>query len=245
MTNMSNFVLVNYLSIKILWLFRPVLSYTSAWESVHIDGSTTFRILFIILFSLLTLMRTAFKIRYGVFRDHALKSREGYVPVIIRWILGIPLGFSTFLYILLPEALDWMYLPLLPAGRYAGAVAGYFCLFLLLRVHLVLGDNFSTTLVENKQHALIRTGPYRYIRHPMYTAYFFLFVAAFLISGNWVIGLSGTLVIISLMTVRLKREEALLVERYGDEYLGYAEEVGRFFPRLGVWVVRAVRSRWG
>ena len=205
---------------------------------------TALRILFIVMFTLLTCMRTWFKIHYGVFRDRALRSSEGLIPVILRWFLGIPLLLATAAYIISPAGYQWMYIRIPPFLRYMAVPAGFACVYLLLRVHLVLGDNLSTTLVPDKQHTLIRTGPYRYIRHPMYTAYFFLFVSAFIISGNWLIGCSGVSVIVTLMTLRLKKEEQLLLERYGHEYATYMKEVGRFVPRVQA-LFRMVFSRGG
>ena len=77
---------------------------------------------------------------------------------------------------------------------------------------------------------MIDTGPYRWIRHPMYAAYFVLFLSAFLIAENWIIGASGTAIIGMLMTVRLKREEDILIQRFGRRYLDYRRTTGRFLP---------------
>ncbi len=47
---------------------------------------------------------------------------------------------------------------------------------------------------------------------------------------SWVIGLSGGGVIGTLMTLRIKREEALLLEHFGEEYEEYRERTGMFIP---------------
>ena len=80
---------------------------------------------------------------------------------------------------------------------------------------------------------LVVSGPYRLVRHPMYRTYVLLFLAAFLMTGNWGIGSGGLSVIAVPMTARLIKEEALLVNRFGREYETYRGRTGKFFPRRG------------
>ena len=65
----------------------------------------------------------------------------------------------------------------------------------------------------------------------MYVAYFLFFLGAFLLSRNWIIGFTSTAIILSLMTIRLKNEEKQLISAFGDDYLKYMAETGRFFPK--------------
>ncbi len=66
----------------------------------------------------------------------------------------------------------------------------------------------------------------------MYAAYLLLFLGAFLLSANWVIGAGGAGVILTLMTVRLAEEERRLEERFGDAWISYRAATGAFLPRL-------------
>jgi protein-S-isoprenylcysteine O-methyltransferase Ste14 len=59
-----------------------------------------------------------------------------------------------------------------------------------------------------------------------------LVIAFFLLSANWLIGLTGIVGITSVIASRLKREEALMIEKFGDRYRAYIEHTGRFLPRL-------------
>ena len=65
----------------------------------------------------------------------------------------------------------------------------------------------------------------------MYTAFILLYLARFLVSANWVIGITW-LGISALSVARVGEEEALMVEEFGDEYRVYMERTGRFLPRL-------------
>ena len=67
----------------------------------------------------------------------------------------------------------------------------------------------------------------------MYLAYCVLFVAAFLICENRVIGGVGLAIIGMLVTLLRVREERLLIKRFGDCYRKYREKAGAFIPRLG------------
>ena len=209
--------------------------------------SMLFRIAFIVIFTSLTVVRLYYRITTGAIRDGVFSSKEGVLPVVLRWILGLPLLYSTFEYVVFPGRTQWMYVWLSTAARVGGVVMGGFAVVLIVLVHRELGSCFSSTLVIREGHKLVRTGPYRYVRHPMYSSYLMLFMGAFLVSGNWVIGLSGTAVIATLMTVRLAREEALLVERFGKEYEEYRSSTGMFIPmthKVG-GLVRAARDAFG
>ncbi len=74
------------------------------------------------------------------------------------------------------------------------------------------------------------TGPYRWIRHPMYSFGAILFAAYFLLTANWFIGLASG-VSFALLAIRTREEEANLIKRFGDDYRAYRERAGRVLPR--------------
>jgi protein-S-isoprenylcysteine O-methyltransferase Ste14 len=99
-------------------------------------------------------------------------------------------------------------------------------------VHTALGDNFSTTLHLRENHTLVTDGPYRWIRHPMYTVLYVHLIGIFLLTGNWLIGGVYFLALSLIIVFRLNREEATMVEKFGDQYRQYMEQTGRFLPRM-------------
>jgi protein-S-isoprenylcysteine O-methyltransferase Ste14 len=192
-----------------------------------------YRINFIIVFSMLSLLRLYYRIKTGAIHDRVFNRTEGLAPVLIRWVMGVPLLASTGVYIFAPRAWGWMYLPpdaLPKAVRILGIILGYTAVFIIWRVHRELGVNFSSSLVLRSGHRLVRTGPYRFVRHPMYSAYLLLFIGAGLISLSWLLGVSGVAVIVTLMTIRLIKEESLLLARFGKEYADYRRGTGMFIP---------------
>ena len=78
---------------------------------------------------------------------------------------------------------------------------------------------------------LITSGPYRWVRHPMYTTIFVWAVAFLLMSANWLVG--GLWFGLGLVASALVRvEEAVLIDTFGAAYRVYMRRTGRFLPRL-------------
>lgn len=189
------------------------------------------RIAFASLFTGLTLLRVWFRIKSGSLRDRMFTDpRE--IGLSVLWVcLGIPLLVTVVIFIFMPGTLPWTSMPVPAALRWTGALLCAAAVLLLLAVHRALGRNFSPTLRLRKDHTLVTTGPYRLIRHPMYLAYLVLFAGASLLAADWVIGATGMGIIASHVLFRVPREERILLERFGEEFLGYRERTGRLVPR--------------
>ena len=102
---------------------------------------------------------------------------------------------------------------------------------LLVWTYRTLGTNITDTVVTRRHHTLVTTGPYRLVRHPFYVASALGFLANALATANWFIALMGGLAM-TLHVVRTTTEEEHLVRRFGDAYVRYMKQTGRFFPRL-------------
>lgn len=154
----------------------------------------------------------------------------------IRQLVFGTLGFlnivPTAVYVVVPEQLAWAGLPLPGGWRWFGVGLGLVGIFFLLWVHHTLGKNFSVPGVMKEKQSLIMIGPYRWIRHPMYTALFLVTVVYFLISANWLIGLVWIGWIVGTVATMIRDEETALTEKFGDAYREYMKRTGRFLPRL-------------
>ncbi|MFL6627433.1 MAG: protein-S-isoprenylcysteine O-methyltransferase [Burkholderiaceae bacterium] len=102
---------------------------------------------------------------------------------------------------------------------------------LFWRSHADLGESWSVTLELNADHRLVTDGVYRAVRHPMYASFLVLGVGQALLVANWIAGLSGLAATALLMAVRLPREEAMMIDRFGDQYRDYRRRVGAVLPR--------------
>jgi len=78
----------------------------------------------------------------------------------------------------------------------------------------------------------VTSGPFRYVRHPVYSAVVALQLAAALGTVNWLLLAIWPLLVAAMRLVPIPREEKLLREKFGEAYLDYAARTGRLFPRL-------------
>jgi protein-S-isoprenylcysteine O-methyltransferase Ste14 len=93
-----------------------------------------------------------------------------------------------------------------------------------------LGKQWSLQARVLEHHELIRRGPYRIVRHPIYTGMFGMLIVSSLACGHW-LGLVIASIVYYLGTVmRIRSEEKLLREQFGSEYEEYAREVPAFIP---------------
>jgi protein-S-isoprenylcysteine O-methyltransferase Ste14 len=106
-------------------------------------------------------------------------------------------------------------------------------LWLLYRSHADLGSFWSVTLEVRENHRLISHGVYRRVRHPMYSALFLYSVGQALAVPNWVVGPSYLISFGILFAFRVRREEQMMVDAFGNEYVTYMAKTKRLFP--GVW----------
>ncbi len=112
-----------------------------------------------------------------------------------------------------------------------GVIAMAAGLWLFWRSHVDLGDSWSVTLELNADHRLVTHGVYRLVRNPMYSSFFLLGAGQALLVANWIAGFSGLAAIALLVALRLPREEAMMIDCFGDEYRDYMRRAGALLPR--------------
>ncbi len=91
---------------------------------------------------------------------------------------------------------------------------------------------WSARVTLKEGHQLIRTGPYAFVRHPIYTGMFLGATGAALVAGEWR-GIVAVILLLAAHSLKALREEALLTREFGDEYSYYRKHTGFLFPRLG------------
>lgn len=143
-----------------------------------------------------------------------------WLAVLIAWLLKSSM-ISTF-DMALPAWLRWV----------AVAVA-LAALALLAWADHTLGTNLSITLQIKEGHTLVTTGPYHWVRHPIYAAALLFFIALSVVSANWLFAVCFVGPMALLGVLRIPKEERMLDEAFGESYRQYAERTGRLLPRLG------------
>lgn len=113
-----------------------------------------------------------------------------------------------------------------------GAVLSVLCMVGFLAVQVSLGSNWSAPYVTGpvilEDHTLTRTGVYCYARHPLTLVILWFSLAIALATFNWVLVVVW-LPFVALCLARIPREERMLVDQFGEDYLEYRRRV----PALG------------
>jgi len=94
-----------------------------------------------------------------------------------------------------------------------------------------LGRNWSGTITVKEGHSLVRSGPYGYVRHPIYSGLILALIGTAIAIGEWR-GLVGTFLIAASFAIKLSLEERMLAPVFGEELVRYRAEVPALFPRL-------------
>lgn len=130
-----------------------------------------------------------------------------------------------------PQSMAWSSLPIPAWLRWCGlAVAVGAGTAWVWTVH-TLGKNLTDTVITRIDHSLVTKGPYRWVRHPFYTAGAIGLVGGSVAMANWFVLIVGG-ILFGFLVARTRIEEAKLVERFGGEYRDYMRRTGRFLPRL-------------
>lgn len=117
--------------------------------------------------------------------------------------------------------------PVYSAGL-ALAVAGA---VLAIWSRYLLGRNWSASVELKEGHELVVAGPYRVIRHPIYTALLLLFLGNALMVGDWR-GLLAVAIVFVSFWFKLRKEEAWMAERFGDAYRDYRKKTRALIPAI-------------
>jgi protein-S-isoprenylcysteine O-methyltransferase Ste14 len=95
------------------------------------------------------------------------------------------------------------------------------------RVHL--GRNWSATVTIKDQHELIADGPYRFVRHPIYTGLLVAILGTALARGDWR-GMLAMAIVSWALWRKLTIEERWLAQQFGDDYAAYRRRVAALVP---------------
>ena len=144
---------------------------------------------------------------------------------------GLILWLSPLVYLINPAWMAWSKIGLPDWVRWFGVLIGILCIFGIYWLFSSIGSGITPTSATRKEHQLVTSGPYRWVRHPLYTVGSSMFIGFGMIADNWFIALLGILAFIG-MAIRTPKEEANLIEKFGDEYREYMKRTGRFLPKF-------------
>jgi len=159
------------------------------------------------------------------------RKQEGMALLIPIRVLGLSAFLMIGVWLVSPSMLRWAQIDLPAWGRISGFGSGLLLIGWYWWVFHGIGRNITDTVVTRKEHELVTHGPYRWVRHPLYTGLIPFGLAVALLMANWLIAavMAGLFI---LLRIRTDKEEANLIARFGDSYRRYMETTGRFLPKL-------------
>ncbi len=102
-------------------------------------------------------------------------------------------------------------------------------LIITLWARTVLGGNWSTDTALKENHELIQSGPYRYVRHPIYSGLLLMVLGVAIFYGR-VIGFVAFIIFFITFWLRARQEEKLLTKQFPEAYPNYKARVKAFIP---------------
>lgn len=150
-----------------------------------------------------------------------------------RTLLGL-LSLAMFFVPIIYASTDWLDFASYSLPVWAGWLGVLIivaALFVFWRAHADLGLNWSPSLEIREKHELITRGIYGTIRHPMYASQWLWVIAQPLLLQNWIAGFLNLLVFIPFYFLRVQAEETMMMERFGDQYKAYRQNVGGVLPK--------------
>ena len=144
--------------------------------------------------------------------------------------VGIAVMVGLFTYMVNPARMAWSSMPLPAWLRWFGVGVAALGGMLFVWTFRNLGKNLTDTVVTRREHTLVTTGPYRWVRHPFYVAVALTMLGNSLAAANWFL-LGGGVLVFTLLAIRTRTEEAQLVARFGSAYQAYMHRTHRFFPK--------------
>jgi protein-S-isoprenylcysteine O-methyltransferase Ste14 len=157
-------------------------------------------------------------------RESLAQRLEHIVPAVIGFLFIFRYGFGVSF---LQQRVFPAESPLMPLCVVI-TIAG---LLFALWARLTLGSNWSGTITIKQNHQLIRRGPYRWIRHPIYTGMLIALLATVVTQGL-VSGLIGFVFVYFALYRKAKREESFLSQEFGGNFDEHRKHTGMFLPRL-------------
>jgi len=156
---------------------------------------------------------------------------DGNAMMTMIRIGGLILWLSPLVYLINPSWMAWSKIGLPDWVRWLGVGIGILCTLGVYWLFSSIGSGITPTSATRKEHKLTTSGPYRWVRHPLYTVGSSMFIAFGMMADNWFIAALGVLAFIG-MAIRTPKEEANLIEKFGDEYREYMKRTGRFLPKF-------------
>jgi protein-S-isoprenylcysteine O-methyltransferase Ste14 len=164
----------------------------------------------------------------AAFRTKATAEQEGWGG----WVTYRLLLASAAALLMSSFGIPALETSIIPSTLVMRTLAGSFCvtgLLIAIWARATLGSNWSSSVTLKKDHELVTRGPYRFVRHPIYTGLLFMLSGTALISGR--LGAIAGLAFGFLgLWIKLRQEEALMMRHFPADYSKYKTKSKALLP---------------
>ncbi len=158
------------------------------------------------------------------------RQNEATSTKVGRLLIALSLYLSFLAFIVNPSWMEWSSFDVQMWVRHLAVGAGLSALPLVYWVMISIGKNISETVLTKENHELVTHGPYRWVRHPLYSVSILMLMSVSLVAGNWFMMLMTTIAALGIVYLILPKEEAELVSKFGADYRAFQERTGRLLP---------------
>jgi protein-S-isoprenylcysteine O-methyltransferase Ste14 len=170
-----------------------------------------------------------YRIQSGRTKESLDRRQEGWVILLGLRLAGLASLVCTVALLSNPTRFAWAAVLLPVWVRWCGVICFAAAELWLIWMFRSLGRNLTDTVVTRTNATFVESGPYYYVRNPMYTGVLMLGLSLGLALGTWLLPVLFGL-IFAFMAFRTPIEERHLIQRFGDQYREYMRRTGRFFP---------------
>jgi protein-S-isoprenylcysteine O-methyltransferase Ste14 len=164
----------------------------------------------------------------SAFGQKAMAEEKSFLST-LTYRIPVTLGGFLLWFQKFPHPLNLLVTPHTDLARVLGAAVCVFGLLVTIWSRWTLGGNWSSEVAFKRGHELVRTGPYRFVRHPIYTGLLLMCLGTAIEVGqlhSW----PGFLLLCAGFWIKLRQEEALLLRHFPDEYPAYRKQVKALVP---------------
>jgi protein-S-isoprenylcysteine O-methyltransferase Ste14 len=165
----------------------------------------------------------------GALRTKRTAWRQPHSARLEQMLLLVPGVYLLFARTQVPPALNQAIFPatLLPVSF--GFLLALCGVGFSIWARMTLGTNWSSTVTLKDDHTLVRSGPYRLVRHPIYTGILFA-LAGSAFQAGLVRSFLGVALCIAGFWIKIRVEERLMMQHFGEQYIVYRREVKALVP---------------
>ena len=188
------------------------------------------RLMVLALLGCIFLISGLYRRRARIEKEFIKRQEEGWAALAIRLTAAFSFSAVILLDIFFPTLMSWSKIDLPSWLKILGMILATVCVLWLWWVFHTIGNNISETVLTKDSHELITSGPYRWIRHPLYAGALLLLFSLSLIFADWVVFAFALAGLLSFRLLIIPVEEDHLLEAFGEDYECYQSRTGALLP---------------